>query len=148
MPTCTKEKRAAFLKAVREKIGLPYRWAGNGPDSYDCSGLVVVCLREIGCEIGDHSAADLAKIFAGNKVDKKEALPGALFFYGDLTTAIEHVMVVLNRWDNGTFVMCGARGGTSITKDLDIATRQGAFVDVTCGDYNYKKFKIAVDPFK
>lgn len=38
----------ALIQAARSQIGKPYRWAATGPDTFDCSGLLVYCLRSIG----------------------------------------------------------------------------------------------------
>lgn len=37
-----------LIDAVRSKIGAPYVWTAVGPDSFDCSGLVVWGLRQSG----------------------------------------------------------------------------------------------------
>lgn len=34
------DQRATILKAALSKLGNPYQYAGNGPDRFDCSGLV------------------------------------------------------------------------------------------------------------
>lgn len=43
-------KAGALISAARAKIGKPYVFGAVGPNSYDCSGLVVACLREIGVQ--------------------------------------------------------------------------------------------------
>lgn len=37
----SKREAAAALSETRTQVGKPYEWAGNGPDTYDCSGLIV-----------------------------------------------------------------------------------------------------------
>lgn len=34
------------VNIAREQIGKPYIWAAEGPDSFDCSGLVTYCYRQ------------------------------------------------------------------------------------------------------
>ena len=41
-----------FLSVVRAQIGKPYVWAAVGPNSFDCSGLVVYALRQSGKDVG------------------------------------------------------------------------------------------------
>lgn len=38
----------AFVNMARAQIGKPYRWATAGPNTFDCSGLVVYCLKQQG----------------------------------------------------------------------------------------------------
>lgn len=38
----------ALVEEARRHIGAPYVWATAGPTTFDCSGLVVYCLRKIG----------------------------------------------------------------------------------------------------
>jgi len=41
--------REAMVRTALEMIGLPYRWGGDDPgDGFDCSGMVVECLKTIG----------------------------------------------------------------------------------------------------
>ncbi len=37
---------AAALSEARTQLGQPYEWAGNGPYTYDCSGLIVWAYRQ------------------------------------------------------------------------------------------------------
>jgi cell wall-associated NlpC family hydrolase len=50
------ESRRAALEAARSKIGAPYEWAANGPNAFDCSGLIVWAYQE---------AVGSAQIFRG-----------------------------------------------------------------------------------
>lgn len=44
-----KGKVIAYAEA---QLGKPYLWGGNGPDSFDCSGLVMMAYRKIGVTFG------------------------------------------------------------------------------------------------
>ncbi|MFW6035302.1 MAG: C40 family peptidase [Halothermotrichaceae bacterium] len=53
------------LDAALEKIGSPYQWGGNGPDAFDCSGLIVYSYQKaLGKDkifkIGEMTVADVA----------------------------------------------------------------------------------------
>jgi cell wall-associated NlpC family hydrolase len=37
-----------FVAAARSRVGLPYVWGGNGPNNFDCSGLVKWSLNQAG----------------------------------------------------------------------------------------------------
>ena len=38
----------SVIAAARAQVGKPYEWAGNGPSSFDCSGLTVWAFRSVG----------------------------------------------------------------------------------------------------
>ncbi len=43
---------ASVVECARQQIGKPYIWAAEGPNSFDCSGLVTYCYREaLGVEV-------------------------------------------------------------------------------------------------
>lgn len=139
--------RESFIHELRSRIGRPYLWGGNGPDGYDCSGLICTCLNESGYAIGRTNAAGLFEHFHRDKVLKSAAQPGTLYFYGD-SAHIHHVMAVLERWNNGHLVLVGARGGDESTTTIEKATIQNALVDIVDGDYWNSKFVMALDPFR
>jgi len=68
-------------------LGLPYRWGGNGPQSYDCSGLMVAAWRAAGVALPRTAQAqhDALAAVIGTPV------PGDLVFFGLSVTQIEHV---------------------------------------------------------
>ena len=137
--------RARFISAIRSAIGKPYRWGGQGPDAFDCSGLVVWGLREAGYDIKDTSAAGLAETLKAGTCTMSKAQAGDLFFY---ESPISHVMVCLERWSNGMTILAGARGGGITTKTVADATKRAAFVDVTFGNYWSNSRTKIIDPFK
>jgi len=42
---------ASAVSWARDRIGLPYRWAGEGPKSYDCSGLTMKAWAQAGVSL-------------------------------------------------------------------------------------------------
>jgi cell wall-associated NlpC family hydrolase len=138
--------REKFVELVKQEIGEPYRWGGQGDGGFDCSGLVNYCLDRVDMPLPtDLNAAGLADYFRKKTINRLQAPPGSLFFYN---SPVSHVMVVINHWSNGTIILAGARGGTSKTKTVDDATRDRACVAQLWGDYWLSKFNFAVDPFQ
>ena len=42
---------STVVSAMRSQIGKPYAWGGNGPSSWDCSGLTVWAFRAVGISL-------------------------------------------------------------------------------------------------
>ena len=85
-------KAVAFAKA---QTGKPYKWAGVGPASYDCSGLVMTSYRNAGITT-PRVAAD--QYGFGTSVPLDQAQQGDLLFYAmDLTqpSTIYHVVLYM-----------------------------------------------------
>lgn len=65
----------AALEAAKTKIGAPYVWGGNGPDSFDCSGLTSWAYKQAGVSIPRTSEQQAA---AGTPVDLDDLQLGDL----------------------------------------------------------------------
>jgi cell wall-associated NlpC family hydrolase len=68
-------------------MGLPYRWGGNGPDAYDCSGLMEAAWRAAGValpRVAQDQHDHLRDVHG-------QGAPGDLVFYGTGPTAVSHV---------------------------------------------------------
>ena len=84
------ETRATAVDFAVHALGIPYEWGGNGPNSYDCSGLTVAALRAAGVTIPrtaqfQHDASTLEA--AGS--------PGDLVFFGSSPSDVGHVGLVI-----------------------------------------------------
>lgn len=69
------DRGATILATARSKIGLPYVWGAEGPDGYDCSGLVKEAYQSAGIELVHSSGQQCS---AGTVVTKENAQPGDL----------------------------------------------------------------------
>jgi cell wall-associated NlpC family hydrolase len=87
----------AFLTAALAQVGKPYVWGGNGPNVFDCSGLVQWSMRQAGITM-PRVAVNQAQ--AGPRVALADLVPGDLLFYHTDPTAptyISHVAIYLGK---------------------------------------------------
>ena len=79
------DNSAAYSYAC-SRIGCPYVWGAEGPDSFDCSGLVTWAYRQLGIELPHQSESQMAR--ATRVVSVSEARPGdVLWRYGHVGIA-------------------------------------------------------------
>jgi cell wall-associated NlpC family hydrolase len=64
---------------AESQIGKPYKWAGAGPASYDCSGLTMVAWGKAGVSL-PHSAQDQYDLTTRVAIGSLQA--GDLIFFG------------------------------------------------------------------
>jgi peptidoglycan DL-endopeptidase CwlO len=80
---------ARALAFARTKLGKPYVWGAAGPNSFDCSGLVLWAFKQVGVSL-PHSSATQSTL--GVPVSKGDLKPGDLvFFY----TPVSHVGIYI-----------------------------------------------------
>ena len=81
-PAPPQGKGAAHAVAVaRAQIGKPYRWAGSGPDSFDCSGLTMYAWRAAGVSLPHSTYAQWA---ATPHISRSDLQPGDLVYFSGL----------------------------------------------------------------
>jgi cell wall-associated NlpC family hydrolase len=68
------------------KLGSPYQWAADGPNSFDCSGFTMWVYRQVGVGL-PHSSR--AQYNVGQRVSRANLKPGDLVFFG--RSRIHHV---------------------------------------------------------
>ena len=69
----------AAVAFAKSQVGKPYNWGGDGPDSYDCSGLTMVSWQHGGVSLPHSSRAQYS---ATTHVPISAIQPGDLVFYG------------------------------------------------------------------
>jgi len=109
--------RTRFCQLALSKIGATVLWGAEGPDSFDCSGLVMWALHGVGSKLKDHNAQILADATPDIRTAPgAEPLPGDLAFYGTDAGHVTHVAV----WLAGGRVL-SADGATSRVTSLKAA---------------------------
>lgn len=67
---------AGALSFARAQIGKPYQWGGEGPASFDCSGLCLAAYRSIGIELAGHN--DQTQVNGCTQISPSALVPGDL----------------------------------------------------------------------
>lgn len=88
---------AEALTIARQQIGDRYAYGANGPDAFDCSGLVQYALSQAGFGSVPRTAAGQAAI--SHRVDRASLQPGDLIFF-NRGGSIYHVGFFVG-WDAG-----------------------------------------------
>jgi len=85
------------LGYARAQLGKPYEFGGEGPDSFDCSGLTMMSYASAGVYIGGHSVNDqwFTAANRGQIRSYSDRRAGDLIFWGDQPGAFYHVGIYL-----------------------------------------------------
>jgi peptidoglycan DL-endopeptidase CwlO len=96
-PGLTVAQTRAFLTVALAQVGKRYVWGGDGPNVFDCSGLVQWSMRQAGITM-PRVAVNQAQ--TGPQVPLSDLVPGDLLFYHTDPTAptyISHVAIYLGK---------------------------------------------------
>ena len=99
----TSSKAAAAVYWAEKEIGKPYVWAAAGPDSFDCSGLMVWAYAHVGVKLNHYSGDQINE---GTPVSRSNLEAGDLVFFG---SPIHHVGMYVG---GGDFVEAPYTGTT------------------------------------
>jgi len=104
-PSTSRTPGAAVLRAADGVIGVPYRFGGETPAGFDCSGLVVYAHRLAGVDVPRTSQAQhsLASPVANAALE-----PGDLVFFRTGGGGVDHVGIYAGA---GRFVHAPRTGG-------------------------------------
>jgi peptidoglycan DL-endopeptidase CwlO len=76
------------VASARSMIGVPYAYGGNGPGTFDCSGLTVWAMRAAGVSLPRTSYSQFG---VGTPVDRSSIQAGDLVFFDTDGTGASHV---------------------------------------------------------
>ncbi len=98
-PTPTQPPSAnveTFISILTAQLGKPYVWSTEGPDSFDCSGLVYYCLRQAGVRVSRYTAAGYSQVESWGLISRQSDLKrGDLVFFSNSSGHINHVGIYL-----------------------------------------------------
>ncbi|GAA2100463.1 C40 family peptidase [Streptomyces albiaxialis] len=81
------------LKTMLAQVGKPYEWGATGPDSFDCSGLIVYGWRKAGYQLSARTSQAMHTLTT--PIKKGQEKPGDLIFTQFRSGGPAHVMVVV-----------------------------------------------------
>ncbi len=91
------EQRKKLLALSEDLLGVPYKWAGNTPNGFDCSGFTCyLAEKEMGQSLSRRAADQYKEAI---KVKRKNVKPGDFVFF-DNGSGISHVGVVYSTNNN------------------------------------------------
>ena len=116
-----KLSRSQLINRARSFVGVRYRWGGEGPGGFDCSGFNTYLYRQAGLSI-PHNAQRQSQL--GKHVNITDAKPGDLLFFGKrygTSYNVSHTgMVYSNDEGKIRIIHCPNRGVT-IEGDGDVS---------------------------
>jgi len=122
IPFDTKE---ICLSYMFQFIGKWYKWGGDDPDGFDCSGLVVEYLQAAG-KVGRKEDLNAQLLFSRFPKTSEPVRGGLVYWHApEDPDRIIHVEIILNEK-----LSLGASGGGSSTKTVTDAMRDNAFIKI------------------
>jgi uncharacterized protein YraI len=71
-------KQRALVNFVEDQVGKDYVWGAEGPNAYDCSGLMLAAYKTIGISLPHYSGSQAT---LGTPVSRSQLQPGDLIFW-------------------------------------------------------------------
>ena len=87
-----------LVDLVQSKLGCKYVWGATGPNTFDCSGLMLWAHKQMGISIPRTS---LEQSRSGKAVSKSDLQPGDLVFFKTTSAPVGHVGMYIG---NGQFI--------------------------------------------
>jgi hypothetical protein len=103
--------RGWITKKAREYMGVPYKYAGAGPDGFDCSGFVYFVYREAAGMDVSRSTAGIWN--SGKKIPLAETRPGDVLLFTTVRPGPSHTGIVLENGPNGVIFIHAASQGAA-----------------------------------
>jgi len=104
-----------LIAAAKKQLGDPYILGKTGPDTFDCSGLVVYCLHQANVYTRRLNAAGLSKTTSWTKISDIDNVQRGdlLFFKSDDSSGIGHVGIYIG---NGEMIDASSANGKVVRR--------------------------------
>jgi cell wall-associated NlpC family hydrolase len=112
------EQITVALRAAATKLGRPYVWGAEGPDTFDCSGLVQWAFAQAGVRM---PRVTHQQWLAGPQVPLAQIQPGDLIFWRLDPTNPGYISHVAIYWGDGKMVVAPRTG--DVVKIAPVSTR-------------------------
>lgn len=114
----TAQQITAALTAGASKVGRPYVWGAEGPDSFDCSGLVQWAFAQAGVRM---PRVTDQQWLTGPRISLNDAQPGDLIFWRLDPTNPDYISHVAIYWGGGKMLVAPRTG--DVVKIAPVSTR-------------------------
>lgn len=98
---------ARAVELARSRLGAPYVWGAEGPDAFDCSGLVLWMYEQLGLQMPRTAQQQFEWALP---IEPSQLQPGDLVFYENTYPSPNHITHVGIYVGNGTIVMAPTTG--------------------------------------
>ena len=82
--------------AAIQYMNVPYKWAANGPYQFDCSGLIIKVLHDVGYTLPDMTAQGIHEWAVGKEFKSCNPKEDCLLFFGKDKDKITHISLAVN----------------------------------------------------
>jgi cell wall-associated NlpC family hydrolase len=89
--------RKNVIQYAQKYVGSPYKYGGESPSGFDCSGFTSYVLKKYGVKLSPASAEQAKQ---GVKIPLDRARQGDLLFFGD-ASRIQHVALIVEHKKEG-----------------------------------------------
>ena len=120
-PATANNPGATAASIAKGQVGVPYRYGGNTPAGFDCSGLVQYSYAAAGVNIPRTTSGQWATM---SPVDRSEMRAGDLLFF-EISGKMSHVGLYLG---NGRFVHAPSSGKEVSIESLGSGYYRKAFI--------------------
>ena len=97
-PSSGKKTYSSLVAAAQDQLGKPYVWSAEGPDSFDCSGLVYYCMKQSGHRVSRQSAKGYSQNGSWTLITSMNDLRAGdlVFFKSDSKDSVNHTGICIS----------------------------------------------------
>ena len=128
-PSSAKKTYSSVVAAAQDQLGKPYVWSAEGPDSFDCSGLVYYCLKQSGHSVSRRSAKGFSQTGSWTLISSMSELRAGdlVFFKSDSKDSVNHTGICIS---SSVMIHASSSKGQVVRSNLHQAYWERNFV---CG---------------